>query len=249
MAEVCEKDPCDPKADPSLAVALLANATPVATDTAPDDCELDRDFRMRSLFPRRVIGDDEDSPEPFISRFLDALDAEANAMFHRVDCFPTIADPLRCPAPLLDQLLYHLGNPFILEEGMPADRKRMLALSLFTIYALKGTCYAIIGAVRLIYRVEVTECVQPNIECWILGIDTLNQTAILCPSTAAGRRSFSIMVHRNLTDTERAQIRNVVNYLKPANTHFIRIIEPGSPGHVAHWVLRKSKLNLNAFLH
>jgi phage tail-like protein len=232
----------------SIDVFLAANAT-VSAEAPFLDCVLDRDFRMRSLLPPKVIGEDEDRPDGFIAKFLDSLDSEVNNAFARVDCFPTIIDPLRAPSEFLDLLLYNLGSPFTLEEGLTDTEKRRLALVLFTMYALKGTCFGLIGAVKIIYGINVTECIAANVDCWELNVDELNISTDLCPSNAFERRAFSIMVDVNLTDKQRQQITNIANWIKPANTHFAGIVEPGNPNWTDHWELEFSELNFNTDLH
>ncbi len=234
---------CDPALDPcrtqpgvALARFLMANATP-AGEAPFLDCFVPRNFRMRDLFPSRIVAEDEQRGDGFLAKFLDALDKVVNDAFNRVDCFPTVIDPLRCPTFLLDQLLFHYGSPFTLEEGLDDTKKRQLVSVLFLMYSLKGTCIGIESALRFIYGINVTECVQPNIECWELGVSELNITTILCPSNAFQRRSFSLMVDVNLTDKQRDQMRNIVDWMKPANTHFIRFIEPGDDQHDDHWIL------------
>lgn len=244
-----EQDPCRTGfVETALPVFLAVHATRV-TDAPLLDCVVPRDFRMRSLLPARVIAEDEDRPDGFIAKFLDALDREANAAFARVDCFPTIIDPLRAPAAFLDLLLYNLGNPFTLEEGLSDNEKRRLATVLFTLYALKGTCFAIIGAIKILYGINVTECISANIDCWDLGVSDLSVGTILCPSTAAERRTFEVMVDVNLTDTQRAQMTNIVRWAKPANTRFAGFVEPGHTAHVQHWEMDLSDLNFNTDLH
>lgn len=243
-----EDDPCRTGLGVGLPAFLAAVATPLP-DVRIEDCELDRVFRMRNLFPPKVIAEDEARSDGWLARFMDALDREAGAAFHRVDCFPTVIDPLRCPPEFLDLLLYNLGNPFTLEEGMTDAEKRRLCLVLFTLYALKGTCFGIMGAVKILYGVNVTECIAANVDCWDMDEDELDISTDLCPDTAFERRSFALMVDINLTDRQRAQIRNIVNWAKPANTHFLGFIEPGSAAHVDHWVLELSDLNVNSDLH
>lgn len=245
---------CDPQIPlPQDQEELLANATAAALDANDpfDDCDLTniRDFRLADLFPDRVLGQDQIQPEPFLTPFLQALDPEMLAAFARVDCFPSIIDPQRAPNSFLDGLLAHLGNPFILEEGLADIEKRRLAGMLFQIYKLKGTCIGMIGAIRLLYGIEVTDCVQANVDCWTLDVDLLGITTILCGGTAQERRTFSLMVNRNLTARQRDQLTNVVDYMKPANTFFAEFIEPGAPRFIDHWVLDISKLGKNTDLH
>ena len=234
-------DPCKVQPGILLEAFLMANATP-GGESPFLDCFVPRDFRMRQLFPPRVIAEDEARPDGFLAKFLDALDMPFLDAFNRVDCFPTIIDPLRCPSNQLDQLLFHYGSPFTLEEGLTDTQKRQLVSVLFLMYSLKGTCIGIIGALSFIYGINVTECVQPNIDCWILGESELNIDTILCPSDAFERRSFSLMVDINLTDDQRKQMANIVKWMKPANTHFIRFIEPGHDDFIDHWLLGISEL-------
>ena len=52
-----------------------------------------------------------------------------------------------------------------------------------------------------------------------------------------------------LTDTQRSQIRAIVDYLKPAHTHFVELIEPGPPPSYDHWELGISELGVTSLLH
>lgn len=241
-------DPCQTQPGTSLDLYLAANATPL--QEAPFlDCVLNRNFRMRSLLPPLVIAEDEAREDGFIAKFLDALDNEANAAFARIDCFPTIRDPLRAPSEFLDLLLYDLGSPFTLEEGLTDTEKRRLALVLFTLYALKGTCFGVIGAIKVIYGINATQCLAGPEACWILGEDELDVDTLLCGGDAFERRSFQVMVDVNLTDKQRLQMGNIVDWAKPANTHFIGFVEPGHTLHTDHWELDFSDLNFNTDLH
>ena len=244
-----EADPCRVQPGLSLPAFLLAAATPAGEGPLLDCVIADRNFRMRSILPPRVIAEDEARPDGWVAKFLDSLDTEAGAAFERIDCFPTLIDPLRVPSQFLDHLLYHLGNPFTLEEGLNDTQKRRLAMVLFAIYALKGTCPGMIGAIRVLFDITVTECIQGNIDCWILGESELGVDTILCPSSEAEKRTFQLMVDINLHDTQRAQMTNVVKYMKPANTHFAGFVEPGNDDFVDHWELGLSDLNVNTILH
>lgn len=226
---------------------MMAAATPIGEPG--QDCIRDRDFSILDLFPPKVLAQDDLLTEPFLTPFLEAVNPEVLAAFGRVDCFPTLMDPLRCQSNFLDALLYQYGNPFELEEGIDDTTKRRLISTLFTLYSLKGTCFGIIGAIRIIYGINVTECVEPNIQCWILGESELNLDTFLCPTTEAERRSFRIIVDINLTQKQRDQITCIVDWCKPANTHFEGIVEPMAPGFVDHWELNVSELNFNTFLH
>lgn len=240
-------DLCEVAPHISIEPWMLAAAT--ATQDPPQDCVRERNWSILDLFPPKVLAQDDLLVEPFLTPFLEAINPEILKAFGRVDCFPTLMDPQRCQSNFLDALLYQYGNPFELDEGIDDNTKRRLISTLFTLYSLKGTCFGIIGAVRIIYGINVTECVEPNIQCWVLGESELDFDTFLCPTSAAERRSFRIMVDITLTDKQLDQITCIVDWMKPANTHFEGIIQPLAPGFVDHWELGLSELNLNTFLH
>lgn len=72
---------------------------------------------------------------------------------------------------------------------------------------------------------------------------------VLGPSDSFARYAFDITVSRQLTESERQQIRQIVDFMRPAHTHFIDIIEPGAPTFIDHWELGLSKLGENTELH
>jgi hypothetical protein len=60
---------------------------------------------------------------------------------------------------------------------------------------------------------------------------------------------FNVIASRALTSAERQQLRAIVNYLKPAHTHFIDLIEPGVLVEADHWELGVSELGTETLLH
>ncbi len=241
-------DPC--RVQPGLGLPFfLAGNAGESTAEFLDCIRRDRVHSLKDFFPRRVIGDDEVDPQGILTTLLETLDPFVIDLYQTIDCIPTIMDPQRCPSNQLDQLLYHLGNPFTLEDGLSDTEKRGLASSLFFIYALKGTCPGIIGALRLLYGLDVTACPAPNVDCWVLGEDLLNIDTDLCGSSDFEKFTFSVMLRTNMTEKQRLQGTNVVNYMKSAPSIFIGFIEPTHPLHVDHWELGFSQLNVNTFLH
>ena len=248
-----ETDPCQTQPGTGLDFALMVTAATAATDAAEDaflDCVIhDRNFRMRQLMPPRVIAEDEGRADGWLTKVLDALDPFVKEAIERIDCFPSIIDPLSCPSHMLDHLLYHLGNPFLIVQGFADIEKRRLALALFAIYGLKGTDVGIIGAIRLIFGINVTDIVAANIQGWMLDFSDLDIDTILQGGSAYERRSFEVMVDTTLSDRQRAQMTEVIKYMKAANTHFIGFIEPQAAAHVSHWELDLSELDHNAYCH
>ncbi|HBU43612.1 MAG TPA: phage tail protein [Microbacterium sp.] len=57
------------------------------------------------------------------------------------------------------------------------------------------------------------------------------------------------MVDVPLTDAQRSQLRAIVEYLKPAHTHFVNLIEPAPPAFIDHWELGVSEIGVTTDLH
>jgi hypothetical protein len=56
-------------------------------------------------------------------------------------------------------------------------------------------------------------------------------------------------VGRVLADQERRQLRVIVEYLKPAHTHFVDLVEPLPIVEPDHWELGLSELGVTTVLH
>jgi len=83
----------------------------------------------------------------------------------------------------------------------------------------------------------------------ILGESELGIDWELGPSDLFARYAFNVEVDVPLTGTQRSQIRAIVDYLKPAHTHFVDLIEPGVPPTFDHWELGISELGWSSDLH
>lgn len=139
----------------------------------------------------------------------------------------------------LDQMLITLGNPFTFE--LDAEEKRRLIRTLVDMYQLKGTKVGIIAVVRFFLGIEI-DIVAFTEDAWILGVSELGVDTDLGPGTSRERYSFDVISPVLLTDDQRAQIRQIVEYMKPAHTHLIRIIEPTPPDVIDHLELGLSEL-------
>jgi hypothetical protein len=58
-----------------------------------------------------------------------------------------------------------------------------------------------------------------------------------------------VKVGRVLTPRERKHLRAIVNYMKPAHTHFVNLIEPLVPIVPDHWELGVSEVGSQSQLH
>ncbi|WAM28293.1 hypothetical protein [Myxococcus sp. NMCA1] len=65
---------------------------------------------------------------------------------------------------------------------------------------------------------------------------------MLGPSERFARDAFNVEVERLLSPAERQRLRTLVEYLKPAHTHFIDLVEPLPPILPEHWEQGLSEL-------
>jgi phage tail-like protein len=182
-----------------------------------------------------------------LRKFMAVLQDVLELLLSDIDRFADIFELDRAPEPFLDSMLEDLGNPFAFD--LDELQKRRLLSVLVEIYKQKGTAAGIRNAVRFFLGVDVTSVDAFHGTTLVLGESRLGVDWVLGPSDSFARYAFNITVSRKLTDIERQQIRQIVDLIRPAHTHFIDIQEPGEPAHVDHWELGLSKLGENTELH
>jgi hypothetical protein len=101
--------------------------------------------------------------------------------------------------------------------------KRRLAASLVELYKSKGTAVGIKNVIRFFLGVEI-EVVPFAMDTLILGVSLLGVDWVLGSSDRFARYAFNLRVDQVLTEEQRRQIRVIVEYMKPAHTHFIDLI-------------------------
>ena len=72
---------------------------------------------------------------------------------------------------------------------------------------------------------------------------------MLGPSTSFAALAFEVVSPRVLTTEERRRLRQIVDYLRPAQTHFARLVEPFPPETIDHVELGTSELGEDWLLH
>ncbi|MFH0901937.1 MAG: hypothetical protein V2A73_15010 [Pseudomonadota bacterium] len=116
-------------------------------------------------------------------------------------------------------------------------------------YKQKGTAAGIRNAIRFFLGIDV-EAITPFAgTALVLGESELGVDWELGPSDRFARHAFDVRVGMPLTDTQRRQLRAGVDYLRPANTHFLDLIEPSVPAAIDHWELGTSELGDSTYLH
>jgi phage tail-like protein len=202
-----------------------------------------RRFDLWSMLPRTNRQSDLTGD---LRRFMDCFQDVVDLLLADIDRFPSIFDPERCPEAYLDLILWDRGNPF--SFPMATDQKRRLAALLGDMYEWKGTDAGIENTIRFFIGTQAT-VVPYGDEALILGESELGVDWILGASSDFARYAFDIEMARVLTDDERAKIRSIVRFLKPAPTHFVRLIEPQPPASFDHWELGVSLLGDSTLLH
>ena len=105
------------------------------------------------------------------------------------------------------------------------------------------------NAIRFFLGIDITAITAFTGTTLVLGESELGVDWELGPSDLFARYAFDVEVDVPLSNTERSQIRAIVDYLKPAHTHFVDLIEPGVPLSYDHWELGISELGVESELH
>lgn len=202
-----------------------------------------RRFDLYQMLPAMNRREDETSD---LRNFLACLQEVTDFLLHDIDRFSDILDPDVAPEPFLDLMLIDLGNPFAFDLSA-VDKRRLLNV-LVAIYREKGTAAGIRNAIRFFLGLEV-EIIAYRGESLILGESLLGVDWVLGPSDSFSAYAFEVVAPRALTAEERRRVRQIVDYMKPAHTHFVRLVEPEIPPVVDHVELGLSELGETFFLH
>ena len=204
-----------------------------------------RDFDLYKKLP--ALNRQEDTSLD-LYRFIACLREVAGLLLYDIDRFIEIIDPDTAPEAFVDAMLADLGNPFAFDLSL--TNKRRLAQVLVDIYRLKGTSIGIISVIRFFLGLEVTiDAYNLSSGTWILGDSELGMGSVLGTSLSSLLYSFDVTVLIVLTAEQRDQLTSIVDYMKPAHTHFVRLIEPVVPLVLDHWELGLSELGEDTFLH
>lgn len=181
-----------------------------------------------------------------LRRFLACLQEVTNLVLVDIDHFTDILDPDIAPERFLDRMRGELGDPFAFDLSV-VDKRRLLNV-LVAMYREKGTERGITNAIRFFLGLEV-EITSYAGEALFLGESLLGEDWVLGPSSLFAALAFEIVSPRVLTPEERRRVRQIVDYLKPAQTHFARLVEPTPPEAIDHVELGISELGENWVLH
>lgn len=202
-----------------------------------------RRFDLYGLLPEMNRREDDTAD---LRGFLACLQEVTDLLVAGVDGFTDILDADRAAETFLDLMLAELGNPFPFDLSL-VDKRRLLNI-LVAVYREKGTAGGIRNAIRFFLGLEVDITAYAG-EALILGESLLGEDWILGPSTHFSPYAFEVVVPRSLADEERRRLRTIVDYMKPAHTHFTRLVEPLIPEVLDHLELGLSELGDTWLLH
>ena len=203
-----------------------------------------RRFDLWRMLPKHNRRDDQTGD---LFRFIACLQEATDLLLADVDRWPDIFDLERASEAFVDLILRDLGNPFPFE--LDAMGKRRLASVLVEMYRQKGTEKGIQNAIRFFLGIDISAISPFNADTLVLGESELGFDWVLGPSDRFARYAFNVVVARILGDRERRQLRAIVEYLKPAHTHFVDLVEPLPPIVPNHWELGLSDLGETTDLH
>lgn len=193
---------------------------------APDERAAGQ-FNMVDFMPDENLEQDTSRD---LERFLRVIDEPLQLLLCDVDEFTTIMDIDLIDKRNLGALLDHLGVPFSFAPSLSETDQRRLASILVDIYKRKGVEVAIEATVNFLlgFEIDIQPYLDPG-ETWIMGESLLGVDTFLGPGTLFLRYSFQVKTIEDLTETQRRRMIEIVNYMKPSHTHFVRIAEPSTP--------------------
>ncbi|MBK7537580.1 MAG: Ig-like domain-containing protein [Myxococcales bacterium] len=203
-----------------------------------------RRFDLWQMIPAHNRRDDQTGD---LRGFIACLQEVVDLLLSDLDRWPQLFDLERAPERFLDLILRDLGNPFSFSLDLPT--KRRLAAVLVELYRQKGTAPGIRNAVRFFLGVDITAIVPLAAEALVLGESELGVDWVMGPSHRFALYAFDVVVARALTQEERARLRHIVEYMRPAHTHFVTLVEPRPPEVPDHWELGESDLGETTALH
>jgi phage tail-like protein len=202
-----------------------------------------RRFDLWSMLPKmNRRADATGDLAAFVACFQEVIDW----LLADLDALPDLIDIERAPEWMLDLILQDLGNPFAFE--LTELQKRRLASLLVGIYRLKGTAPGIQSAIRFFVGLDDVEITPLTATTLVLGESELGVDWELGPSARFARYAFEVTTPRVLTDTERSAVRALIDYMRPAHTHFVALNEPIVVAVFDGWEIGTSELGVNTVL-
>lgn len=209
-----------------------------------------RVFDLYRMLPLQNRRQDSDGLRE-LERFIRCIQEITDFKLFDIDTWTDILDPDLAPERYLDAMLLDLGNPFKFE--LSVEDKRRLVRILVPLYKQKGTAPGIANVVRFFLGLEVQVVPFSSHGMTLgesdLGSDGTDGSWELGADGSFAAYAFDVSVDVVLTPAQRERLTALVRYMKPAHTHFVRLLEPVAPTIIDHVELGISELGVTWDLH
>lgn len=204
-----------------------------------------RELSIYNMFPQ--MNRNEDIPKFDLKKLSMVWQEVVDQCLFSIDEWVNILDFDKAPETFVDAILCHLGNPFNFPLSL-IDKRRLSAV-LVEIYKQKGTAKGIKNVARFFIGIEIEILPFEGSGTWSLGESELGVDTVLGITDPKAPYSFIVESPVALTDTERKRLLQIIEYMKPAHTHLVELVEPIAPEEFDHWVLGISELGETSLLH
>lgn len=167
----------------------------------------------------------EDAGHHTLQRFLHVLQEVLDLVAADTDRFGDLLDVDLTPEAALDTLLAHLGNPFSFAFRLSAADKRRLIETLTDMYQVLGTEAGIEAVLLFFFGIAMDVRAFRDEEAFVLDEDLLD-VGILGPDAGFALYSFEVVSPVVLTADQRSLTTEIVDFMRPSHTHFVRLVEP-----------------------
>lgn len=187
-----------------------------------------------------------------LEKIFDAFDIIFRQIWNESEEFQTLWNAEEIDVNLLDAYLLSKGWRIAVDFPgvlLTETEKRKLGALAVAVYRQKGTKVGIVNLIRLLLGIESAVLNEYNVDVWILGESELGVDTNLFFDEASQEfalYSFDIKLVDPVTPEEILKIRAIANYMKPAHTHLINVVQPVPP--VTPWILGESELGVETDL-
>ena len=205
-------------------VGNLVTAAPAAFTSEGVFAPAARRFNLYEMLP--ALNRREDVSQDLL-RFMRVLQDVTDVGLMGTDKFGELFDVDLAPVAALDTLLWQLGDPFSFSRSLGATDKRRVIDVLAEMYKRNGLEVGIEDVLAFFFGVFMDLIPFSSTEGLLLDVDALDTVGSELGLDSQFRLyAFDVVSPTPLTVTQRRRLVEIVEYAKPAHTHFFRLIEP-----------------------
>ena len=147
-------------------------------------------------------------------------------------------DPYRCEKKYLPYLAHKVG--WLLDTSRSEALQRKTTRLIGQVFKKQGTKVGIIEAIRLLMGFEADIVDIWGEDGWRVGESELGEDTYLASAQGPNPYHFIVIIYQYLTEEEDAAVREIIDWMKPAWTHYT--LEANA------WILNESELNITTIL-